>query len=858
MSLVKYMSDFIPSAVSLRFAMRELRGGIKGFRIFIACIALGVAAISGVASLSRSLTEGINNEGQAILGGDISVSLIQREANPNELEYLNSLGAVSRIGSIRTMARVPDSDRQALVELKAIDNSYPLFGEVRLENSPELSQTLTKENGVWGAVVDQTLVSQFGLELGDEISIGEINIKVNDIIDLEPDRLSNNFLIGPRLMLSEQAFRESGLVQPGSLVTWRYRLSLDETGAASESEVSQTIQSIRTQFPDSGWRVRSRANSAPGLVNTIQRFAEFLTLVGITGLVVGGVGVANAVRSFLETKLRVIASFKCVGASGNFVFQVYLVQILILAGIGIGAGLILGAAIPIVANSLLGTVLPIPSRLSFYPTELVLGIFYGLLTALAFALLPLGRAHDIPATALFRDAIRTDRPMPRLKYLILTAITVVALAGIALVNARETEIALFYILASGVSFALLLFIAKVIKFIAKRVPKLNSTALRLAIGNIHRPGALTSSVVLSLGLGLTLLVSLTLIDGNIRGQLTGSIARNAPSFFFLNIQKQLLPEFENYLSSQAPNAVVEHTPMLRGRVVSINGIPAHQIRASEDSEWAIRGDRGITFTNSIPLNSTIIDGEWWDEDHQGDNLVSFESEVAEGLGLVIGDTITVNVLGREIKATISNFRKLEWRSLAINFVMVFSPNTFANAPYSHLATVTWPGEEDNDLELAFHRDVANAFPTVTAVRVKEAIERINSLVEQLAWAIRGVSSITLIASILVLAGALAAGHRNRIYDAVVLKTLGATRSKLLTAFIFEYMLLGATTALFAIIAGALAAWTVIDPIMDLSFEFTPSTAITAVCAGLILTVGFGLVGTWRILGEKAAPVLRNL
>ncbi|MEP3275738.1 MAG: ABC transporter permease [Stappiaceae bacterium] len=843
---------------AFRFAGRELRGGFKGFFIFIACIALGVTAISGVASLSRSLTEGLSNEGQTILGGDIDVSLVHREAGPEEESYLRSLGTVSKVATMRAMARIPQTTDQTLVEVKAVDGVYPLYGEMQLSGNTSLAEQFEKANGIWGAVVDPTLLTQLGVNVGDELSVGRINVRISGLIEQEPDRLSGGIDFGPRLMLTETALKDSGLVQPGSLVRWHYRLKLGDQAAASQSDVRTAIQSLKDNYPSAGWRLRSRANAAPGLSRNIDRFAQFLTLVGLTALVVGGVGVANAVRAFLETKYSVIASFKSVGASGDFVFRVYLIQIMVLAGIGILIGLVLGALIPFVAGAFLATVLPVQGDMSIFPLELGLGVVYGFLTALAFALWPLGRAHDIPATALFRDSVNTNRSLPRKRYIALTGLTIVVLVGLAVFQSNDMRLALVYVGATVAAFALLMVVARLIMIAAKRMPQVKSTAVRLAIANIHRPGALTPSVVLSLGLGLTLLVALTLIDGNLRGQLNSTVAQQAPSFFFVDIQNHELPEFESFLKEQAPEATIQQAPMLRGRIVALNETPSDKVNPSQEAAWALRGDRGITYAAKTPDNSKLTKGTWWAEDHTGGNLVSFEQEIAEGLGLDIGDQVTVNVLGREITATIANLRQVEWQSLAINFVMVFSPNTFAGAPHAHLATVTWPQNSDETQELALHKAVSAAFPTVTTVRVKDAINAVNDLLSQLAWAIRGASSITLIASILVLGGALAAGHRNRIYDAVVLKTLGATRRKLLAAYIIEYAILGLATALFGVLAGAVASWFVVTQIMNMSFVFMPISAILAVGIALVLTVGFGLVGTWKVLGEKPAPVLRNL
>jgi len=843
--------------LATRFALRELRGGLRGFYIFIACIALGVAAIAGVTSVSRALTEGISREGQAILGGDLSFRLIHREADADQRAYLDSLGAVSRVATMRAMARLPEIGDQALVELKAVDSAYPLYGSVDLTSGLPLKDALAQVDGTWGAVADPALLARLDLSVGDSISLGRGSVRIMDTIAAEPDKLAGGMEFGPRLMISDAALPETDLVQPGSLVRWHYRLRLDP--APRLETLEGVVEDARSARPDAGWRIRSRANASPGLQRSIDRFAQFLTLVGLTALVVGGVGVANAIRAYLETKREVIASFKCMGATGGFVFKVYLVQMLILALIGIAIGLVIGALIPFAAGAALSSVLPVKLAASIYPGELGLGLIYGLLTALAFALWPLGRAHDVPPTALFRDIVTGGAKLPRKRYLAATAVTVGLLAAIAVTLAHDTRMAGVYIAASAGAFVLLVLVARLIMATARRLPPVRSTELRLAIANIHRPGALTPSVVLSLGLGLSLLVALALIDGNLRRELTATIADKAPSFFFVDIQSHERDAFETRLQTEAPDAELQSVPMLRGRIVSLNNIPSEDfVPAQEGSDWVLRGDRGITYDAELPKNSSLTKGAWWPEDYAGVPLVSVDAEVATDLGLNIGDQITVNVLGREITAEIANLRDIEWQSLAINFVMVFSPNTFAGAPHAHLMTLGWSEDVAADKELALLKSVSNAYPTVTAVRVKDAISQVNDLVAQLAWAIRGASSITLIASVLVLAGALAAGHRSRIYDAVILKTLGATRTRLILAYGLEYAILGLATAVFALIAGGIAAWYVITQIMDGSFVLMPVTAAAAAFVALVLTVGFGLIGTWRILGEKPAPVLRNL
>ncbi|MBZ8132789.1 ABC transporter permease [Afifella sp. IM 167] len=841
----------------LRFAARELRGGFSGFYVFLACIALGVAAIAGVNSVSRALTEGIAHEGRTILGGDISFSLIHREASPEEYAFLKeeAAGEPSLVANMRAMARRLDGADQTLVELKAVGPSYPDLGELQLRGGGDLGGALARVDGMPGAVAAPELMDRLGLVPGDRIALGSATLQIRGVVEFEPDRLSDGIGFGPRLLVSRETLRETGLVRPGSLVTYEYRLILP---GASDQRLKAIREAAEARFPDAGWRIRARDNASPRLTDNITRFAQFLTLVGLTALVVGGVGVANAVASFVDLKRPAIATLKCLGAPRSFVFRTYLLQILILAAFGIAVGLVIGAALPFAAIAGLKNILPVAAVPAFYPRELVLAALYGFLVALAFSLWPLGRARDLPAASLFADRAAHFDAKPAWSIRIAQLVLLFALAGIAILLSVDQEVALFFVLGVVIAFLILRVIAIAVMAAARNAGTIRSTTLRLAIRNIQRPGALTASVVLSLGLGLTLLVTLALIDTNLRSQLTGRIAEKAPDFFFVDIQGAERQPFLDLLAEVAPEGRVQTVPMLRGRLVELNGVPASEVQAEEGARWVLRGDRGITYSDEMPKNSELEEGEWWPADYSGEPLVSFDGELARGLGLKLGDTVTVNVLGRNLTARIANFRSVEWESLAINFVMVFTPNTFSGAPHTHLATLTLPEGSPEALSGTVLREVTDAFPGVTSVRVKDAIEAVNSVVRQLALAVRIAASLALLVSMLVLAGALAAGHRQRRQDAVILKALGATRRQLLSAFALEYGLLGLATGLFALAAGSGAAWFVISGLMDFDFTHFPWIAAASALIALVVTVGLGLAGTWRILSVRPAPYLRNL
>ncbi|MFH1794365.1 MAG: ABC transporter permease [Pseudomonadota bacterium] len=843
------------SGLALRFALREMRGGLRGFLIFITCIALGVGAIGGVNSVARAITASVASQGQTLLGGDLRFELVQREASETELAFLKAQGDLAVSAGMRSMARLEDGSDQTLVEAKAVDATYPLFGA--LETQPALSHDdlFGEREGVWGAVAPDLLFDRLGLKDGARIRLGGATFELRARILNESDAVSDGFGFAPRLMVSMDGLRASGLIQPGSLVEHAYKIRLG--AGATDADITAISDRAKADFPEAGWSIRSRSNAAPSLSSNVERFSQFLTLVGLTALVVGGVGVANAVRAHLDAKRGVIATLKSVGASGGFVFSVYLFQVMIVAAIGIVIGLAIAVAMPFAAGAALSSVIPVPAEGGVYPDALAMAVLFGVLVTLAFAILPLGRARDIPATALFRELGLESRGLPRLPYLAAALGIAVVLAGLAVWFSSDRRVALIFVGAAVFAFIVLRSVAVLVQWIAREAPAVRSTPLRLAIGNIHRPGALTPSVVLSLGLGLTLLVTLALIDGNLRRQIASNLPERAPNFFFVDIQPSEVGRFSEVVAKASPNGTLTKVPMLRGRVIALNGVDVQQIQVPPEGQWVLRGDRGITYSETVPENATLSAGKWWPKDYSGEPLVSFSAEEAQEIGLKIGDTVTVNVLGRNVTARIANMRQVEWESMGINFVMVFSPNAFAGAPHAWLATLLDRGASTAE-EAKILNEVTRAFPAVTSVRVKDALDIVNRLVGQLGVAIRAAAAVALVASVLVLAGALAAGNRARVHDAVVLKMLGATRGTLITAFSLEYMLIGLATAIFALAAGGAAAWFVVARIMTLPSSFLPDVAIGTVLIALLLTVGIGLAGTWRILGQKAAPVLRDL
>jgi putative ABC transport system permease protein len=832
----------------LRFAARDLRSGLQGFWIFLTCLALGTGAIAIIGSLSASLQRGLDEQGQPLLGGDLEFALIHRETTGDQLAFIASKGQLSKVATVRGMAVA--GDNTTLIEVKAVDNAYPLYGAVKLSAGMALADAIATRDGMPGAAADPLLMGRLGIKPGDRIKLGSIEVEIRALIEQEPDRLSDGIVLGPRLLLSDETLRKTGIVQPGSLVTWRYRVKLPDPSLAAAKAV---VKEAEEKFKDAGWRIRTRNNAAAGADGFIERLGYFMTLVGLASLIVGGAGIANAVQAFVTRKMGAIATLKCLGASSRDVMGIYLTEVLLVALIAIAIGLAAGAAAPPLISLGFGHLLPLPMSSHIEVLPLALAGALGLLTTIAFALWPLAHTRRVAASALFRSRIAPVRGWPGIKDMLAIAVALALIAALAFLAFENTRVTAYFLSGLVACFAVLLGLARLIILGAERLPRSRSAIWRYAVGNIYRPGSAAASAILALGLGLTLFVTLALTDRSISSELRSGIPEKAPAFFFLDVRNNELQAFKDDVAKEPGVTHVNNSPMLRGRVVAVKGVPAEKVNASPDSNWALRGDRGITYAETLPEGSKLVAGEWWPEGYDGPPLISLVDEIATGIGAGIGDEITVNVLGREITARVANLRSVNWRTLGINFVMVFSPNTLKGAPHSHIVTVEMNGGDEAKL---LNR-MARAYPSVTAVRVKDAIDMVSGLLGQMLAAIRGANALTLFTGVLVLAGALAAGLSERLYEAVVLKTYGASKRQLMTAFVIEYAALGLAAAAFGLIVGSAASWFLARFILEMPWSFSLAAALLTALIAMAVTVTAGLAVTWRALSAKPAPYLRN-
>lgn len=837
--------------VAARIARRELRGGLRGFWVFLACLALGVGAIAAVGSVRAAIEAGLAREGAVLLGGDAELTFTYRFAEEHERAWMQARAiALSEIVDFRSMAVVGEGAQaeRSLTQVKGVDGLYPLVGAVELEPAQGLAEALAVQYGLPGAVMDRLLVDRLGLELGQTFRLGVQEFRLSAVLLREPDGAAAGFGFGPRTIVQTPALAQSQLLGPGTLYETRYRMRLPQGTDLAAMRVDALAA-----FEGTGMRWQDSRAGAPGVARFVERIGAFLVLVGLAGLAVGGVGVSAAVRSYLDGKVAVIATLKTLGAEGRTIFAVYFLQIGALTLLGVALGLVLGAAVPLVLAPVLAAQLPLPAVFAIHPAPLAEAALYGVLTALVFTLWPLARTEEVRPAALFRGASAPERALPRGLWLMVMVLALAALVGAAVWFSGVAKLALAAAAGILVALMVLALAAFGLRAAARRGARSRMvrghTALRLALGAVSgaREGAV--AVVLSLGLGLSVLAAIGQIDANLRAAIASDLPERAPSYFFVDIQNAQLDGFLQRLQDDPAVSGVETAPMLRGVITRINDRPAREVVGEH---WTLRGDRGVTYASQPPGPGGLTRGEWWPEGYDGPPLVSFAAQAGAEMGLELGDRITVNILGRDITAEIASFREVDFSTGGIGFIMTLNPAALQGAPHTHIATV----HAEEAAEGAILRDLASAYPNITAIRVREAAERVSEALGAIAAATSYAALATLMTGFVVLIGAAAAGVRARIYEAAVLKTLGASRARILASFALRAGLMGAAAGGVAIAAGGLAGWAVMHFVMQTAFRFEPLSAIAIVAGGVLATLLAGLGFALRPLAARPAQVLR--
>ncbi len=829
-------------------AWRETRAGWRHFVAFFACVALGVAALVGVGSFAASLDGTLAREAKALMGGDLEL----RSARPLEaatqarLRRLQADGAtVTQVRELVGMARDPARGVTQLVELKVVEDAYPLYG--RLETAP--GRPLRELLGMGGVLVEEALLARLALRIGDPIQVGTGRFTIAGLVVREPDRSAGLLTLGPRVLIAARAVDQTGLIQLGSRVRYRTLVRLP-----APLEARATREALARDLAEPAVRIATAEEAQPGLRRFFDQLTTYLGLVGLVSLLVGGIGVAASIRSFIRQKLATIAILKCVGAGTRLLVATYLVQALALGALGSLAGVALGLGVQGLLVPLLAGFVPFEIDAQLSPATIGRGIAMGLLTTLLCALWPLLEIRTVRPALILRYPAEPSRGgrRPWLPALAIAA----GLAGLSLWQAGSLKVGGIFIGASGAAVLLLAAAGRAAMALARRLPRMPQLAVRQGLASLHRPASEATSVVVALGIGVMLVTTVALLERSVSRQLDHERQREAPSFFFVDIQPDQAEAFARTVrAADGAGAPPALTPVVRSRLAAINGRPVtrppHERR---DDAWYLTREYVLTFAAAPPPANVVTKGRWWtDAEAAARPRISVEEGVAQLFSVDVGGTLAFDIQGVRIEAEVMSLRKVDWQSLSTNFFVIFSPGALDGAPLTYIATARVPASGERGLQDA----VAAAFPNVTTIPVRDILERVVRVIGQIGVAIRVVALFVIGAGVVVMAGALATSRSQRLYESVLLRTLGASRGMVARAFAVEYACLGAVAGTGGTLLAALLAWIVLTYLLEVPWTFEPGALALGVLVALVLAVAVGFFGTFRLLGQKPLPVLRR-
>jgi len=836
------------SPLSFRLAARELRSGVRGFGIFLACLALGVAAIASASSTAEAFRRGLASQSREILGGDLAVSIENRNFTPAERAAFARLGKVSYTARVRVMAEAPSGDRR-LVDLRGADANYPLAGSVELAGAKSLTEALADRDGLPGAAVEPALMDRLGLKIGDRFEAGPLTLVVRATMLRQPDSVSRGFVLGPRVLVRRELLDPTGLLQPGLPSDQSARIAMP----AGRDPVAAG-KALKASFGEAGLSVRDRSEAAPGARRLIDQLEYFLGFIGLASLVAGGLGVAGAVSAYLATREPSIAVLKALGADGALIRNVYLIQIGLLATLGVLIGLVIGAAVPLLIGQLAGSALPIPALFAIYPLPLVKAGVFGLLAAAAFSLLPLARARATPPSALFRRALGVRAPFGL--ETVLAGMSGLGLAALAVATAPTPVAAGIMIAGVIVAFAALWGLGLLAAWLAGKLRGLAGGPVRIGLANLAGPRSAARTATPAIGLGVALLACVVLIQSSLLAQVRDVAPKSAPAMVFTEIPGDQAAAFDAEVARAAGQALTPDTwlrlPFATGRIVALKGKPV-DIKAIKPSErWAFDNDVSLTVLPSAPKEGEVIEGAWWPAGYAGPPLVALEVDLAQGAGLKAGDSLTISVLGRDLEAKVAVLRKVEFGGFGPNFSIVLDPKSLEGAVLRNIAIARL----DRAAESRVTRALGKSFPAVNVISVREQLEAAAGLFDRLALAIRGAAAVAGLAGLLVLAGAIAAGARARAREAATLKVLGGTRTQILTAYLVEYGAVGLIAGAAGVLLGIAAAWPVVVLVFKASWSIDWAGVVILLGGAAGLSALGGLLAAAQALSQRPAPVLR--
>jgi len=831
------------------FMLRDLRGAskIRSLWVFCACLILGIALIAVCGSLLQIVRDGFDAQERMLFGGDLKISQ-RRDITDSQQQWLKDNASVSRLLELRTMLGSADGEF-SVVELQSVDDTYPLYGEVQLEPDLDLQQAVSQSaDGVWGAAFDAALIEQMSLQVGQLVSIGELQVELRAVITQQPDRSLRADFRGPPVIIDERALNQSGLVSPTSLIDYEYRVRTDTDPASLREQ-------LRSAFPDASWEVQTVNERGEFVGRRLNQVASVLLLIGFSTLLIGGLGVANSVNAYLQGKLGTLATLQSLGARAPQVASVYLGQVALLATLASTIGAVIGSSLAWLAARSLQERLPIEPGWHALLLPTVLAIALGVCTAMAFALPTLGRTLNLPTASLIRGNTSHPGRTPR-HYVIATAVICALALVLLLWFIPEPAVAATFILCIAVLLLLLEGMVRLIAFVAGKLAHNRLLdgrfSLRMAVASLYRPGASLRPMLLSLGTALTLLVASALVIASTWRIIGDTVPERAPSLVFYDLQKNDLDAFDNTvqgLSGYRDHAVA---PLVLGRLTQVNGealadssIAARALEANDEHKLSYR-------QNNID-NTRVDRGEWWSDNYTGPPLVAMEDREADQLGLKVGDELQFTIMDQQINATLVAIYSQARFETSFWLEAVFTSNVLDPFIGRHIGSVYLTPESDIKAQSV----LGEQFPAMVTIRTAKVLAASKSILSAAGLAMMLIAGVSLVASILVMASVVAVNRQRQIYEASVLHAIGTRMSAVIKSVAIEYTLLTIVLSVFAMIAGGTIAQLLMQYWLKIDSTGSAWAGVVVALAASVLCLFAGAVWLMRTLSATPAVLLRR-
>ena len=833
---------------------RESRGSWKRFVFFVISLAVGVGAVVSVAGLGAEIHRIIRTEARQLLAADLAMS--SRQPPPREWEDFLARNPTFERTSIRelvamTASRGVDSEAGAsqLVELKVVDGLYPFYGELGLHPARPLGELLDADS----AVIAPDLLQRLDLGLGDEVLIGGHPFTITATVDSEPDRMDGIFTLGPRVFLSGEGLERTDLIRYGSRVLYRELLKLP--AALEPQRIERVAEEIEELLPAGGFfQVESYLEAQPALRQGLRRVERFLGLVALLSLLIGGVGVAQTVRAWLASRIDAIATLRCIGVRPNEVVLLYLGQTLALGLLGSLIGVALGLAVEWVVPSFLADLLPGRVTRLWHWSAVLKGLFLGVGVATLFSLPPLLSTRRIPPARVFR---RDAEPLParRCVRVLLAIVVTLGIWLIASIQADSAVLGAQFAATLAAATGLLVLAAWLLAKGAHRWPRRSARIwLRHGLGALGRPGAGTMGAIVALGLGVLVVLGITLVEVGLSDELETALPADAPTAFLIDIQPQQWDGVRQVLEAQKASRI-DSVPVVSARLAGVAGRPIDELleEAGENRgrRWALTREQRLTYLEELPADNEIIEGQLWSDPDLPE--ISLEEEFARDLGVEVGQSLTFDIQGVPIELTVTSLRTVDWETFGINFYVVAEPGSLDAAPHSRIAATHLPEAHAKQVQ----NQLVAEYPNVTLFEIREILDKIRGALGRLALGVRFLGGFTVIAGLVILAGAISAGTVRRGREVAVLKTLGMTRFGVVTVFAVEYGLIGMVAGLIGTVGSCALAWAVLTQVMEVSWSWRPGFLIAAPLLCVLLSITAGLAVSWGSLRRRPVEALRN-